>query len=114
LHTVAAFSIFVIILFSAFNMDKVSIIVSGLEYKIKKIVDLQNETLTENKKLKQDIHETKHIIENQKVIINKLEEKIKVLKIAGTFEGREDSYQTKLKINELVREIDKCIALLNK
>jgi len=114
LHTVAAFSIFVIILFSAFLMDKVSIIVSGLEYKIKKIVDLQNETSTENKKLKQDIHEIKHIIEDQKVIINKLEEKIKVLKIVKTLEGREDSYQTKLKINELVREIDKCIALLNK
>jgi hypothetical protein len=95
-------------------MDKVSTIVSGLEYKIKKIVDLQNQTLNENKKLKQEIHDIKHIIEDQKVIIKNNEEKIKVLKIAKTLDSGKDNYQTKLKINELVREIDKCIALLNK
>jgi len=95
-------------------MDKVSIIVSGLEYKIKKIVDLQNRTLKENLKLNQEIHDIKHIIEDQKVIIKEFEEKIKVLKIAKTLGDGKDNYQTKLKINELVREIDKCIALLNK
>jgi chromosome segregation ATPase len=95
-------------------MDKFSIIVSGLEYKIKKIVDLQNQASNENQKLKQEIHEIKNIIEDQKVIITNLEEKIKVLKIAKTLEAAgKDNNQAKLKINELVREIDKCIALLN-
>jgi len=95
-------------------MDKVSIIVSGLEYKVKKIVDLQNQTLIENQKLKQENQNNKLIIENQKVIIKDLEEKLKVLKVAKTLESGKDTYQTKVKINELVREIDKCIALLNK
>jgi len=94
-------------------MDKFSIIVSGLEYKIKKIVDLQNQILNENKKIKQEIHDKKNIIEDQKVIIKNLEEKIKVLKIAKTLEAGKDNNQAKLKINEIVREIDKCIALLN-
>ncbi len=95
-------------------MDKVSIIVSGLEYKVKKIVDLQNQTLIENQKLKQEIQNNKLIVETQKVIIKDLEEKLKVLKVAKTLESGKDTYQTKVKINELVREIDKCIALLNK
>ena len=95
-------------------MDKVSIIVSGLEYKVKKIVDLQNQTLIENQKLKQEIQNNKLIVENQKVIIKDLEEKLKVLKVVKTLESGKDTYQTKVKINELVREIDKCIALLNK
>ena len=95
-------------------MDKVSIIVSGLEYKVKKIVDLQNQTVIENLKLKQEIQNNKLIVENQKVIIKDLEEKLKVLKIVKTLESGKDTYQTKVKINELVREIDKCIALLNK
>ena len=56
-------------------MDKVSLIVSGLEYKIKKIVDLQIQTSIENNKLKQEINNLKNIIENQKVIISKTEEK---------------------------------------
>jgi hypothetical protein len=94
-------------------MDKFSIIVSGLEYKIKKIVDLQNQILNENKKIKQEIHDKKNIIEDQKVIIKNLEEKIKVLRIAKTLEAGKDNNQAKLKINEIVREIDKCIALLN-
>ena len=94
-------------------MDKVSIIVSGLDYKIKKIVDLHNQTQSENKKLKQEILDNKLIIENQKVIIKELEDKLKTLKVVKTLKSGNDTYQTKVKINELVREIDKCIALLN-
>jgi hypothetical protein len=94
-------------------MDKVSLIVSGLEYKIKKIVDLQIQTSIENNKLKQEINNLKNIIENQKVIISKTEEKTKVQQIARVLENGKDN-KAKLRINELVREIDKCIALLNK
>ena len=37
-----------------------------------------------------------------------------ILKVAKTIEGsNEDSRNTKLKINALIREIDKCITLLN-
>jgi len=95
-------------------MDKVSIIVSELEYKIKKIVNLQCETFAETQKQKKDIHSLHQIIEEQKSIIKNLEEKVKVQKITKTLEYGKDTYQPKLKINELVREIDKCIALLNK
>ena len=94
-------------------MDKVSLILPSLEFKLKKIVDLQNQTAIENKKLNQEINELKNIIEDQKVIISKTEEKNKVQKIAGILESGKDN-KAKLKINELVREIDKCIALLNK
>ena len=100
-------------LFLHLSMDKFLIIVSGLEYKIKKVVDLQNKISNENIKLKQELHEIKNIIENQKVIITNLEEKVKVLKVARGLEAGNDNNQAKLKINELVREIDKCIALLN-
>jgi hypothetical protein len=95
-------------------MDKVSLIVSELEYKVKKIVNLQNETFAETQKQKKDIHDLHQIIEEQKNIIKSSEEKIKVQKITKTLEYGKDTYQTKLKINEFVREIDKCIALLNK
>ena len=50
--------------------------------------------------------------EEQNIIINELKEKIKVLKIAKTVERKEGIADAKLKINELVREIDKCIGLL--
>ncbi len=46
--------------------------------------------------------------------IEELNEKIKMLKMAKSLDGGSDNKEMKLKINELVREIDKCIALVNK
>jgi hypothetical protein len=43
-----------------------------------------------------------------------LEEKIKMLKIAQGLGKGKDTTRAKLKINELIREVDKCINLLNK
>ena len=47
--------------------------------------------------------------------IQQLNEKNKVLKLSSSIQGEHgDNKAAKQKINELVREIDKCIALLNK
>lgn len=95
-------------------MDKVSIIVSELEYKIKKIVILLDEKLIEIQNQQKKIQELEQIIDKQKITNKNLEEKVKVQKITKALEFGKDTFHTKLKINELVREIDKCIALLNK
>jgi hypothetical protein len=48
-------------------------------------------------------------------VVKELEEKIKVIKISNLVSSDdEDKKKTKQKINEYVREIDRCIALLNK
>lgn len=94
-------------------MNKISLLTKDIENKIKKIVDLQSQLKKENNHLIQEVHALKNIIEDQKVIIENLEKKLKILKIAKTLEIGKDNQQAKLKINELVREIDKCIALLN-
>jgi len=52
-------------------------------------------------------------IESQKITIRDLEEKTKIKNLAGRIEVGE-TREVKLKINELVREIDKCIAQLNR
>ena len=59
------------------------------------------------------IDEEKSNLQNE---INQLQEQIKLLKLAKQLEGDsvQDTKEVKLKINEMVREIDKCIALMNK
>ncbi len=53
--------------------------------------------------------------EKKQNLFKELEQKYKVLKMAKSLEGTQESKtDVKLKINELVREIDKCIALLNR
>ena len=59
------------------------------------------------------IDEEKSNLQNE---INQLQEQVKLLKLAKQLEGDsvKDTKEVKLKINEMVREIDKCIALMNK
>ena len=59
------------------------------------------------------IDEEKSNLQNE---INQLQEQVKLLKLAKQLEGDsvQDTKEVKLKINEMVREIDKCIALMNK
>ena len=90
-------------------------IVDGLEVKIKKLISLYEKekqerelAVNENDKLKEELDE-KH------KVVKSLEEKIKIIKISKLVSfSDEDNKKTKQKINEYVREIDKCIGLLNK
>ena len=51
----------------------------------------------------------------KEIEISNLQEKVKLMNISRSVDvSKQDVKETKLKINEYVREIDKCIALLNK
>ncbi|GIR59516.1 MAG: hypothetical protein VXW67_02620 [Bacteroidota bacterium] len=80
---------------------------------------LQN-SLTESseneKKLKSQIEQLGVEKTNLKEEIVKLQEQIKILKLAKQLDGEgvDKTKEVKLMINEMLREIDKCIALMNK
>jgi hypothetical protein len=94
-------------------MKDVATLVSGIEYKLRKLIDQHQLVRSENRRLHNEILELKVVIDDQKKTIIQLEEKSKILKLAKTLENKEGNVEAKLKINELVREIDKCIGLLN-
>lgn len=80
---------------------------------------LQN-SLTESseneRKLKSQIEQLGEEKTNLKEEIIKLQEQIKILKLAKQLDGEgvDKTKEVKLMINEMLREIDKCIALMNK
>mgnify|MGYP001477017261 FL=1 len=90
-------------------IDEIREYVLGLQ----KNVDLKKE---ENKILNEKIYSLKNEKDELQALINQLKEQIKMLKLAKQIDGDEvkESKDVKLMINEMVREIDKCIALLNK
>ena len=94
-------------------MNDVGALVSGIEYKVRKLIGLHQADRSGREKLESEITELKKTISEQKNLIRQLEEKIKILRITKTIEAKEGSAEAKLKLNELVREIDKCIGLLN-
>ena len=67
-------------------------------------------------KVQEEKEELNRVIKEKNAHITELEERIKVLKLAKTLTNTEENSTTDIKyrINELVREIDKSIALLNR
>ncbi len=87
---------------------------------IRKFIHILNDNLAnkeqENTNLNQEISKHKTEIDQLKSNISQLNEQVKMLKLAGQIDGNEvgSTKDVKLMINEMVREIGKCIALLNK
>ncbi|MES2418464.1 MAG: hypothetical protein V4541_09765 [Bacteroidota bacterium] len=95
-----------------------SAVASQLESVIQKtnrLIALCNALQEENELLKLENQQTKSALEISKNQGLALDEKIRLLKIAKSIEGTsEKTLDIKQKINEFVREIDKCVVLLKK
>lgn len=95
-------------------MEEASILISGIEYKIKILAENNKALLEENAELKEQNSELNNLVQKQQNELNSLEEKAAILKVSKTFGSDTDRQSAKIKINELVREIDQCLNLLNK
>ncbi len=90
-------------------------IVVTLKDKLKKVLSLYNDLKEENTELKSQTEEHKTIIKNKEAELEFLKNKYNKLKLAKSLLASSgDSHDAKIKINGIVREIDKCIALLNR
>lgn len=96
-------------------MKDLTLITQSLHSKIEKLVHLHDKLKEENKKLQADKKGLEKKVEEQQVLIQTLEEEAVKVKLALSLNKSADqTTDVKLKINELVREIDKCMALLNR
>jgi hypothetical protein len=88
--------------------------VNLLETKLKNLLSNYDFLLKENELLLQNSSKLQHQLLENKQLLEQREEQFKLLKIAKTIEGSDNSTRdTKFKINALIREIDKCIVQLN-
>jgi uncharacterized protein YjcR len=94
-------------------MKDISILVSGVKKKAEKLVEKQTLLTENNNKLSDEIEKIKRELTEKNQQVSELNDKVKLLKIAGSV-GEESTKEVKLKINEMVREIDKCIAQINR
>jgi len=95
-------------------MNKLFEIVNDLEAKLSKILSQSTILQQENIKLLQQKNNLQQQLTKQQDVIDSLERKYESLRVANTIVGsKEDKHATKLKINTLIREIDKCIVQLS-
>jgi chromosome segregation ATPase len=86
-----------------------------LNKKLEELFDRYNNLRTKNVELKNENESIKHILQERNDKIKELETKYERIKISGALMGEgENAIEAKKKINELVREIDRCVALLNR
>ncbi|MGQ3678750.1 MULTISPECIES: hypothetical protein [Tenacibaculum] len=85
-----------------------------LEDKLKNLLSNYEFLKEENKVLLQNNAELQVLLQEKERQLEEQQKQFNLLKVAKTIEGsNENTRETKLKINALVREIDKCITLLN-
>lgn len=91
------------------------LLLNDLNANAKQLFSLFADLETENQLLKANILVLNAEIEKLEHEKLELGRKIENLKIAsGILSGVDENREAKLKINRLIREIDKCIALLNR
>lgn len=96
-------------------MSSVADQLNNVLLKTARLIELCNALQEENDLLKLENKHVKAELDKAKVNEADLDEKLRVLKLAKSIEGTsEKTLDIKQKINEFVREIDKCVVLLKK
>lgn len=89
-------------------------VISSLEKKVKELVKRHTELKRRSTALETELAELRKTVDTQNEVLKNLEEKNKIIKLAKSLtDSNPDTAAMKYKINELVREIDKCIAQMN-
>ena len=90
-------------------------LILNFQNKINTIIELLEHNKEQNIKLLKEKKELSDQIKLKSRAFEELERKYETLKIAKVLEVSDDEkHDAKIKVNRIVREIDKCIALLNK
>jgi hypothetical protein len=88
-------------------------LVSGIEFKARELAVRYEVIKAENEKLKEQNRRLLGELEEKNLNFKQLQYKNQVIKIAKAIEREKGSTNAKLLINELLREVDRCIGLLN-
>ena len=91
------------------SIDNLVLLESNIEKLKLLIIELKNK----NSKISNDINAKNEILLKQVNELKIWKEKYRSLKIANTFLGSNDKSLTKLKIKNMVEELDKCIMNLS-
>ncbi len=94
-------------------MDILPLVVEGIENKIKKLLLLNQQLQDENKKLRNTGENLEVQLRELHKRLQEQEGELTMVKVAKSLSGK-DNLLARQQINELLREIEKCYALLNR
>lgn len=90
-------------------------LIYSFQNKINSLIELLEQSKEQTNKLLKDKQELSEQLKLKSRAFEELEKKYETLKMAKVLTVSDDERQdARMKVNRIVREIDKCIALLNK
>ena len=90
-------------------------IVESIESKIKRVITLYEKLKKDKEKLTLENTQLEQKVSDYQLKLKKLQEDLQILKISKSVNiSKEELKNNRQKINKYVREIDRCIELLNK
>jgi len=96
------------------TMDTMENRLYNIRLKVERLLVENQELKSANEALQNEVEACAKTMELQKNTITELTERNKMIKLAKNLSlSGTDSFDIKIKINEMVREIDRCIELLN-
>lgn len=93
-------------------MEDLQTLIAGIEYKVRRLIDEKSKLEQGKESLNNEINELNKIVLEQSQEIKSLKEQIKTLKLGETIKNSLDTTDVKLKINNLVRKIDRCVGII--
>ena len=89
-------------------------IIEGIRLKIQSVKTRLQEQTEENDQLRKQFEDLQTELQQKKSLIDELEQKNQKLSLVKGIVAEGDNQDARIQINRIVREIDKCIALLNR
>jgi len=90
-------------------------IFEGIKQKIQSVMVRLKDQQEENKRLKKQYEDLQKAVQQKQLLIEELEQKNQKLSLVkGIMADGDDKQDARIQIKRIVREIDKCIALLNR
>ncbi len=86
---------------------------NSLNDKLQQLLKQYSRLQKENEKLKEELHEARHRESETRNRIDAFQEQISIMKISTGEMSDRDKKEFERKINQYIREVDKCIAFLS-
>ncbi len=95
-------------------MANEKVLISGIEYKVRKLIDSYQSLEAENKQLKNEVEELKQQVSTLQELLNKKNNEFLKLTLANAFENKFGVEKGIQIIDELMEEIDRSIDVISK
>ena len=86
--------------------------VTGIEFKVRQLANEVTRLRSLVSQQEDECRELKEALKNKDILINSLNEENKIIKLGNRLSEKNDSAEIKLKINQMIRAIDRSLETL--